>query len=109
MFRSRGPTQGQRPLPHRGHCAPSETTHERYNSQCRVLRYYRDNIIPDQVQAYRTLATRHQQSYDCPGCSDLVLAQQSLATSVTTHLHALEEAWFAVVDIGKLLQARDLF
>src|SRR5207244_13283367 len=75
----------------------------------RVLAYYRDHIVPDQARAYRTLASRYPAGQDGAGNGDLVVAQHALAASVATYLQTLAEAWFAVVDIGKLLQAGDLF
>lgn len=83
--------------------------YERYDNKRRILAYYRDNIIPDLVSAHRALASRPSPGPNIPSNSDLVLTQQSLAASLATYLQTLEEAWFAVVDIGKLLQARDFF
>jgi cobalt-zinc-cadmium efflux system outer membrane protein len=82
---------------------------ERYDNQRRVLTYYRDDIIPDRVRAYRAIAARAGLGSDRPSHSELVAAQHELAVSVSTYLQTLGDAWFAVVDIARLTQSRDLF
>lgn len=81
--------------------------YERYDTQRRVIVYYRDHIIPDQARAYRAAAARP--GPDRTDIGEVVAAEQALAASVGTYLQALGDAWFAVVDIGQLTQTPDIF
>lgn len=82
---------------------------ERYENNRVLLAYYRDQILPDQVRAYRGVYERHQQQPDMVGFGDIVNAQQTLATAVTTYIASLGAQWTAVVDVSTLLQTDDLF
>lgn len=82
---------------------------ERYENNRVLLAYYRDHILPDQVRAYRGVYERHQQQPDMVGFGDIVTAQQTLASAVTTYVATLGAQWTAVVDVSTLLQTDDLF
>jgi cobalt-zinc-cadmium efflux system outer membrane protein len=83
---------------------------ERYDNNRRLLHIYRDEILPDQVRAYRATYDRYQKEGP-PGAAfaDVVVAQQALATSVTTYVGTLGTMWQAVVDVADVLQTDDLF
>jgi cobalt-zinc-cadmium efflux system outer membrane protein len=74
-----------------------------------LLDYYRNRIIPDQVRAYRGVYERHNNEPDKVGFGDVVTAQQTLITTVTTYVSTLGQAWTAVVNFADLLQTNDLF
>jgi cobalt-zinc-cadmium efflux system outer membrane protein len=82
---------------------------ERYENNRIILDYYRTNILPDQVRAYRGVYERHGVEPDKVGFGDVVNAQQTLATTITAYLGALDAQWKAVVDLAALLQVDDLF
>jgi cobalt-zinc-cadmium efflux system outer membrane protein len=82
---------------------------ERYQNSQQLLEFYRTQILPDQVRAYRGVYDRHQQEPEVVRFGDVVVAQQTLANTVTTYIAALGAAWTAVVDVANLLQTTDLF
>jgi cobalt-zinc-cadmium efflux system outer membrane protein len=81
------------------------------NDNSRVLLdYYRNCIIPDQVRAYRGVFERHRsEGAQAVSFGDVVTAQQTLITTVTTYVTTLGQAWTAVVNFADLLQTNDLF
>jgi cobalt-zinc-cadmium efflux system outer membrane protein len=81
----------------------------RYQSNRQAVAYYREQLLADQVRAYLGTYLRHQQEPDDVKFSDVVTAQQTLVTAVTTYLSALNDQWTAVVDVANLLQTPDLF
>jgi cobalt-zinc-cadmium efflux system outer membrane protein len=89
---------------------------ERYQNGQMMLAYYRDLVLPDLVRVYRATYARWKQDpggapgiSNPPGISDIVVAQQNLATSVATYITTLGQLWQAVVDVTDLLQTPDLF
>ncbi len=82
---------------------------ERYDSNRLILEEYRSRMLPDQVEAYLGTYERHQQEPDKVTFGDVVVAQQSLASTVTSYLSTLGALWTAVVDVATLLQTEDLF
>jgi cobalt-zinc-cadmium efflux system outer membrane protein len=92
----------------------------RYDTNRRLLAYYREQILPAQVQFYRGLYERHRVEMPAgpglppaasppPGFADIVVGQQNLVGSLATYLTTLGAAWQAVVDVADLLQTDDLF
>lgn len=93
---------------------------ERYSSNRVLLGYYRDQILPDLVRAYRGIYQRYQTEV-APGAiappgtpsppqyGDVVVAQQNLAAAVVVYLATLGQAWQAVLDVADLLQTDDLY
>lgn len=69
---------------------------------------YRDDILPDQVRVYRGVYARYQQDRQAVNFGDIVVAQQSLVTAVSSYTDALTDQWQAYVDIAGLLQLEDL-
>jgi cobalt-zinc-cadmium efflux system outer membrane protein len=82
---------------------------ERYDNQRRLVVWYRDRILPDQVLAYRGVYGRHRIDPERVGFGEVVAAQQTLVSATTTYLQTLGDAWDSVVELGKLAQAEDLF
>jgi cobalt-zinc-cadmium efflux system outer membrane protein len=100
--------------------------YERYSTNRVLLSYYRDQILPDLVRAYRGIYQRYQTEMapggGLPGAlapapaatappqfSDVVVGQQNLATAVVTYVQTLGLAWQAVVDVADLLQTDDIY
>lgn len=82
-----------------------------YKNNLRALEDYRDRILPDQVRAYRGVLDRRFIAGDFGGTafSDVVTAQQALATGVATYLTLLGQLWTSVVSVADLMQTDDLF
>jgi cobalt-zinc-cadmium efflux system outer membrane protein len=89
----------------------------RYNTNRTNLSLYRDYVLPDLVRVYRATYQRWREDpgpapagvSSPPGISDIVVAQQNLATAVGTYITTLGQQWQAVVDVTDLLQTPDLF
>jgi len=79
-----------------------------YKTNLDAVEYYRRYILPDQVRAYRGVLQRRQIDQGAQ-FGDLVQAQQTLATSVTTYLGLLGTLWSSVVSVADMLQTDDLF
>jgi cobalt-zinc-cadmium efflux system outer membrane protein len=97
---------------------------ERYNTNRVLLSYYRDQILPDLVRAYRGIYLRYQTELapggfgpvappaaatTPPQFADVVVGQQNLITAVVTYVQTLGLAWQAVVDVADLLQTDDIY
>jgi cobalt-zinc-cadmium efflux system outer membrane protein len=82
---------------------------ERYQNNLVIVDYYRNHILPDQVRVYRAVYERHQAEPQVLNFNDVITAQQSLASAVTTYLSTLGATWAAVTDVANLLQTTDLF
>ena len=82
---------------------------ERYENNRLLVELYRTRVLPDQVRAYRGVYERHQQEPAQVSFGDIVTAQQTLATTITTYVTTLGAMWTAVVDVSGLLQTNDLF
>jgi outer membrane protein, heavy metal efflux system len=84
------------------------TAYGNYKTNLEALEYYRRFILPDQVVFYRGVFARRSVDMNA-AFSDLVGAQQALATSVTAYLATLGTLWTSVVSVADLLQTDDLF
>jgi cobalt-zinc-cadmium efflux system outer membrane protein len=84
------------------------TAYTGYKNNVDALEYYRKFILPDQVRAYRGIFERRRVD---PGVAfgDLVQAQQTLASDVSTYLTILGQLWTSVVTVADFLQTDDLF
>jgi cobalt-zinc-cadmium efflux system outer membrane protein len=81
-----------------------------YKQNLDALEYYRRFILPDQVRYYRGVVDRRQFQLDpTGGFGDLVTAQQTLVTNVSSYLTVLGALWSSVVSVADLLQTDDLF
>lgn len=79
-----------------------------YRTNLDAVEYYRRYVLPDQILAYRGVLQRRQVDLTAQ-FADLVTAQQTLSTSVTTYLGLLGSLWTSVVSVADLLQTDDLF
>ena len=89
--------------PHRVELNLSNTlaaAYTNYKNNLEALEYYRRYILPDQVRAYRGAYDRRQID---PNASfgDVVSAQQTLASNVTTYLQTLGQVWTSVTERGR--------
>jgi cobalt-zinc-cadmium efflux system outer membrane protein len=89
------------------------TAFQNYDSNRELLGYYRDQILPDQVRAYRGVIGRFlREPAGAPNpatFADIVNAQQILASVIATYLQTLSALWSSVVEVADLLQTDDLF
>ncbi|MCX7422975.1 MAG: TolC family protein, partial [Planctomycetia bacterium] len=83
-------------------------TFSRYQTARRHAASYRDEILPDQVRVYRGVYARYQQDRQAVNFGDIVVAQQTLGSAVSTYTDALGDQWQAYVDLAGLLQLEDL-
>jgi cobalt-zinc-cadmium efflux system outer membrane protein len=79
-----------------------------YKNNIEGIEYYRRYILPDQVRAYRGVYERRRVDPNT-AFGDLVQAQQTLATDVSTYLGLLGQLWISVVSVADFLQTDDLF
>ena len=79
-----------------------------YRNNLKALEYYRTNILPDQVQAYRGFYLRRNVAGDVT-FGDVATAQQTFVTGITTYLTVLGQLWSSAVSVADLLQTDDLF
>jgi cobalt-zinc-cadmium efflux system outer membrane protein len=79
-----------------------------YQTNLANLEYYRRNILPDMVRAYRGVFGRRQADATAP-FGDLFSSQQALVGGVTTYLGILGSLWSGVVSVADFLQTDDLF
>ncbi len=81
-----------------------------YKSALDSLEFYRRYILPDQVRAYLGVYQRRL-GVEVGGVAfnDVVTAQQTLITGVSTYLTTLGQLWTSVVGVADFLQTDDLF
>lgn len=82
--------------------------YERFQSSRVLAEFYRNQILPDLVRAYRGVYERHQQEPVEVGFGDVIVAQQNLALGLTTYISTLGLQWTALTDIAHLLQLDDM-
>jgi cobalt-zinc-cadmium efflux system outer membrane protein len=85
----------------------------RYEENRVLLKLFREQALPKQVQAFRAAVKRHYAVG--PGeaapvaYTDLVSAEQNLVTVVGTYGTYLAAQWQAVADVANFLQTNDIF
>lgn len=82
---------------------------EKYNNARTLLQLYRDQILPDQVRAFRGMYLHYDRAPEGINFNDVVTAQQTLSQSVIGYVAALGNVWEAAVDVANLLQIDDLY
>jgi outer membrane protein, heavy metal efflux system len=84
--------------------------YRRYSENFDLLEMYHRDILPMQVQAYRSTVQRHYGG-EAGGVAylDLVTAEQTLVGVIGSYLTVLQAQWQAVADLGSLLQTNDIF
>jgi cobalt-zinc-cadmium efflux system outer membrane protein len=79
-----------------------------YKTNLESLEYYRRFILPDQVRYYRGVYDRRRVDPNS-AFGDLVQAQQTLASNVSTYLGILSSLWTSVISVADMMQTDDLF
>ncbi len=79
-----------------------------YKNNLVALEDYRRNILPDLVRYYRGIFARRQID-PSSAFGDLVAAQQTLSTNVTSYIAVLGNVWTSVVGVADFLQTDDLY
>jgi cobalt-zinc-cadmium efflux system outer membrane protein len=79
-----------------------------YKNNLVALEDYRRNILPDLVRYYRGIFARRQIDPNS-AFGDLVAAQQTLSTNVTSYIVVLGNVWTSVVGVADFLQTDDLY
>lgn len=84
--------------------------YRRYLENHQLMELYHKEILPKQVQAFRSTVQRHYGGEaGGVGYNDLVAAEQNLVTVIGNYITVLQNQWLAVSDLGSLLQSDDLF
>lgn len=83
-------------------------TYSRYASSRTISKSYRTDLLPDQVRVYRGVYDRFLIDGESMDFAQVVVAQQTLATVVSSYFQSLNDAWMATVDLAELLQVNDL-
>lgn len=81
----------------------------RYQTNRTLVVNYRDKIVPNLVQVYRSTYQRYQREPAKVSFNDIVVAQLSLGQALRSYMQALAEQWHAIVEIGNLMQLDDLY
>ncbi len=82
--------------------------YSRFTSSRTISESYRTELLPDQVRVYRGVYDRFLIDGQSIDFAQVVVAQQTLATVVTSYLQSLNDVWTATVDLAELLQVDDL-
>jgi cobalt-zinc-cadmium efflux system outer membrane protein len=112
IAQAQGRLVGAQEEPHRVRSALTATlaeAFERYENNRVLLRYYRDEVLPDLVRVYRGVYTRYRRGEGNLNVTDVVQPQQNLANAIGNYVNTLGQLWQAVVDVADLLQTDDLF
>lgn len=81
----------------------------RYEANVKIARSYREQVLPDLVQAYRGLVRQFQVEPEKVGFNDIVVAQQNISQAIQAYQAALEAQWKAVVDLSAIGQLDELY
>ena len=85
----------------------------RYDENRVLLKLFREEALPKQVQAFRAAVKRHYAVGPAEAApvafTDLVSAEQNLVSVVATYSTYLAAQWLAVADVANFLQTNDIF
>jgi cobalt-zinc-cadmium efflux system outer membrane protein len=81
----------------------------KYQANRQLASSFRTDALADQVRAYRGIYQRYHTDPTGIGFNDIIVAQQTLAATLTQYLSILQAQWQGTVDVGELLQVDDLF
>ena len=79
-----------------------------YKNNLDALEYYRRYILPDLVRTYQSVYQRRGIDQGVV-FGDIVTAQQTLVSSISTYLTILGQLWTSVVGVADFLQTDNLF
>jgi cobalt-zinc-cadmium efflux system outer membrane protein len=82
---------------------------ERYENNRKLLEYYKNHMLPDQVMAFRGLYQQYELQTEKVNFTALLQGQQILGQTVTAYLTVLGDLWTSVVDVANVSQIDDLF
>jgi len=85
----------------------------RYDENRVLLKLWREEAMPKQVQAFRAAVKRHYAVGPAEAApvafTDLVAAEQNLVSVIGTYGTYLAAQWLAVADVANFLQTNDIF
>lgn len=81
----------------------------KYQANRELASSFRTDALADQVRAYRGIYQRYHTDPTGISFNDIIVAQQTLAATLTQYLTILQAQWLGTVEIGELLQVDDLF
>jgi outer membrane protein, heavy metal efflux system len=81
----------------------------RFQNNQVLVTNYRDKVLPNLAQVYKSTYQRYQQEPLKVSFNDIVVAQLNLGQALRSYLQALSDQWRAVVELGGLLQLDDLY
>src|SRR5205807_2204085 len=82
---------------------------EKYDNARTLLLLYRDQMVPDQVRAYRALYRHYSTDPEKVNFIDVVVAQQTLSDTIKAYIDTITGVWDAVAEVANLLQIDDLY
>lgn len=80
-----------------------------YESNRKLAASFRNDALSDQVRAYRGIYQRYHADPTSIGFNDIIVAQQTLAATLTQYLTILQSQWEGAINVAELLQVDDLF
>ncbi len=86
--------------------APAYAT---YQTNRLMAASFRTEALQDQVRSYRGIYQRYHTDPAGIGFNDIVVAQQTLASTLNQYLQILQSQWLGLVNVGELLQVDDIF
>lgn len=81
----------------------------RYEANVKVAASYREQVLPDLIQAYRGAVRQFQVEPEKVGFNEIVTAQQAIVQALQAYQAALEAQWKAVVELAALGQLDELY
>jgi cobalt-zinc-cadmium efflux system outer membrane protein len=81
----------------------------RYQASRTVVRAFSESALHDQVRAYRGIYERYRSDPGNVQFNDVVVAEQTLAATLTQYIDVLRDQWQAVVDLAELMQVNDIY
>lgn len=81
----------------------------KYQANRELASSFRTDALADQVRAYRGIYQRYHTDPTGISFNDIIVAQQTLAATLTQYLTILQAQWQGTVEVGELLQVDDLF
>jgi cobalt-zinc-cadmium efflux system outer membrane protein len=99
--------------PHRVRAALTSSVADawrRYDENRALLELYRRDILPQQVQTFRSALLRYVGgALGSVAYTDLIASEQNLVSAIGAYLPILGAQWQAVADVASWLQTDDLF